>query len=109
MSGAIPPLTLYVFTKWSETTYLCLDTSNVEFSRQSLQLTLKDGYDLKLYIHMPSDRDNLRVHFASNATLHGDFVIVRNKLFFSSPQLSPHVLMNFRGFSPGYGDSLADF
>jgi len=62
MSGAILPLTLYVFTKWTETTYLCLDTSSVEFSRQRLQPTLNDGYDLKLHIHMPSDRNNRSVY-----------------------------------------------
>ena len=30
-----------------------------------------------------------------------------NNIFFSP--VPPHVLMNFRGFPPGCGDSLADF
>ena len=34
----------------------------------------------------------------------------RNRLYFLFPsQMPPHVLMNFRGFPPGCGDSVTDF
>jgi hypothetical protein len=32
-----------------------------------------------------------------------------HNLQFFSPPMPPHVLMNFRGFPPGCGDSVADF
>ena len=31
------------------------------------------------------------------------------KIFFFFGPMPPHVLMNFRGFPPGCGDSVADF
>ena len=31
------------------------------------------------------------------------------KCFFFSPPMPPHVVMNYRGFPPGCGDSVADF
>ena len=35
------------------------------------------------------------------------FLILSETIFFSP--MPPHVLMNFRGFPPGCGDSVADF
>ena len=37
------------------------------------------------------------------------FYFIFSFLFNSPPQMPPHVLMNFRGFPPGCGDSVADF
>jgi len=35
--------------------------------------------------------------------------VTRSAYVFFSPPMPPHVLMNFRGFAPGCGDSVADF
>ena len=35
--------------------------------------------------------------------------VLQSLIIFFLPPMPPHVLMNFRGFPPGCGDSVADF
>jgi len=54
---------------------------------------------------LPTHRCGDSVQFSEGLELPG---WGNNKVFFSPP-MPPHVLMNFRGFPPGCGDSIADF
>ena len=62
----------------------------------------------KIRLHGKKWNQNFKKKVAQNKQT-PRYEIESGKVGFISPPLPPHVLMNFRGFPPGCGDSVADF
>ena len=68
-----------------------------EYSQKSLGLIYQTTRR-----HIPKDHDIQKINAINNEANK-----TRTNIFFF-PAMPPHVLMNFRGFPPGCGDSVAD-